>query len=554
MSSSIQHYQPPSISCNLPNRIIIGLDYGTSGTGNIPSKRVMEGGTALIKCHLGVRIYFVEDNVATPEEHVPWPSGGDQLKVPSRIAYPVDNPSFTMLSPCWGFTISPDMRAYSLTKLFLDSNTADFDDQVLKQRLFLGNPDQVLHPDKNRAPVDIVTDYLSHVLNFVWRALQNKLGLELNSLPVVLQFSVPATWSEQGQRLSRHAVLQAWDFRRPQDRLTMMSEPEAAAKNWRRDLGVRLWQWDSGAKCGGAAIDSRLFDLMRTRLPQQAFKHLNYLIGPGGEFMTEFEKVKRNFQSPGDGPFHLPLRIRRGRAACRMPYFNQGDYQFILTGKDVQSLFDGVIRNIIGLINSQMTAADRECGRRVINKLVLVGGLASSPYLQSELHMCFGVGGRMLYMTVSPGEPTMAVAHGSALAAMHEIEVRKVRSPRHYGVGCPGHPEADIEWVIVKDEPLEQGRIYTRRYPWSHQLYQEGHAQVMTIPLYSCELSSPPPTTRFSGVTLEGFILVDFSCLELGLLHRGGATSRMLYEPEDFVKYIFYAENRTLNFGVEQKT
>jgi hypothetical protein len=162
---------------------------------------------------------------------------------------------------------------------------------------------------------------------------------------------------------------------------------------------------------------------MRARLHEEAFKHLNYLIGLEGEFMTEFEKVKRGFQSPRDGPFSLPLHIRRGAAACRLPYFNQKS-EFILTGKDVQSLFDRVIRNIIGLINSQMAAAERECGRPVINvsillvhvnfcdrakiviqKLVLVGGLASSPYLQRELHRCFGVGGRMLSMTLTPGEP-----------------------------------------------------------------------------------------------------------------------------------------------------
>jgi hypothetical protein len=228
----------------------------------------MEQGTELIKSHAGVRIYSVKRNVAILENHIPWPSGGNQLKVPSRIAYPVDNPSFTMLSPYWGFSISPDMRAYSLTKLFLDSSTAEFDDQVLKQRLSLGNPDQVLHPDKNRAPVDIVTDYLSHVLNFVWRALRSKFGLELNSLPVQLQFSIPATWSEQGNRLSRHAILQAWDFRRPQDRLTMMSEPEAAAKSIHAELRSNsMLQTGDGilvCHCGSGTV---------VRLPVPVFHH-----------------------------------------------------------------------------------------------------------------------------------------------------------------------------------------------------------------------------------------------------------------------------------------
>ncbi|KAJ5187904.1 actin-like ATPase domain-containing protein [Penicillium cf. viridicatum] len=274
-----------------------------------------------------------------------------------------------MLSPCWGFNILPNMEAYSLTKLFLDSNAelAEFDDQVLQQTVSLGNPNQTLHPDKDKPPMDVVVDYLSHVLNFV---------------------------------------------------LTLMSEPDAAAESVHAQLkeeamlqtrdGILVCDYGSGtvgAKCGGAAIDSRLFDLMKRGLPEHTFKHLNHLISPGSEFMEGFENLKRSFGSSNtQKPFPLPLPIRMGREACGMSGFDKRTDTSILTVEDVQSLFDPIVYNVISLVNSQIAAAGREYGRPVINKIVLVGGLASSPYLQRALHQCFEVPGRSS-ITVTSWDP-----------------------------------------------------------------------------------------------------------------------------------------------------
>ncbi|CAI7630140.1 unnamed protein product [Penicillium glandicola] len=212
MRNSMQQSES-SVDCSTSDRIIIGLDYGTSGTGDTPR----------------LSIYLVQGGTVTPGT-IEWRSRGNALKVPSRIAYPVDNRNFSMPSPNWGFDIDPDMRAYSFTKLLLDTNVqlAEFDDQILGQTVSLDNPYQVFHPDKYKAPVHVVIDYLSHVLEFVWNKIKDDSFL---SLPVDLRYSIPATWSEQGKNLSRHAVTQAWKFKRPQDTLTLTSEPEAAAES-----------------------------------------------------------------------------------------------------------------------------------------------------------------------------------------------------------------------------------------------------------------------------------------------------------------------------------
>lgn len=79
--------------------------------------------------------------------------------------------------------------------------------------------------------MDVVVDYLSHVLNFVWVTIQKDLGLRLSHLPVDLRFTIPVTRSDRGRELSEEAVIRAWNFKRPQDRLTLMSEPDAAAES-----------------------------------------------------------------------------------------------------------------------------------------------------------------------------------------------------------------------------------------------------------------------------------------------------------------------------------
>lgn len=69
----------------------------------------------------------------------------------------------------------------------------------------------------------------------------------------------------------------------------------------------------TGAKCGSAAIDSRLFDLLKQQLSKDTFEHLNHLIAPMGDFIKQFEQIKRTFSDKDEGgPFELPLPIRRG--------------------------------------------------------------------------------------------------------------------------------------------------------------------------------------------------------------------------------------------------
>lgn len=84
--------------------------------------------------------------------------------------------------------------------------------------------------------------------------------------------------------------------------------------------------------------------------------------------MKAFEEIKSTFGQAGTSEtFPLPLNLRRGRRACTLPYFDPHMKHLILSTEDIQQLFDPVISKIAGLINSQIMAADRECGSPVTN-------------------------------------------------------------------------------------------------------------------------------------------------------------------------------------------
>ncbi|PLN84995.1 hypothetical protein BDW42DRAFT_198860 [Aspergillus taichungensis] len=359
-----------SIPCSTPGRIIIGVDFGTTGTG------------------ISVILVEGQDGTTCSGCVTQWLSGANQPKVPSRIAYARNNPSFSMPSSCWGFEIQPNMNACSWTKLLLDhkAELAEFDDEVLRAAVSLG----MFHP----------ANYLQHVLNFAWRTIRQELGVALDRLPINLLFTVPAMWFQKSRILSNQAVTRAWRDKRPQDTITLMSEPEAAAeavyKLHRSELqvgdGVLICDCGGGTvdistylitdcdqfslsriasvqggKCGGTAIDSRLYELLSKRLPS-AFKYLNYLIAPGSKFSCTFEGVKQVFGGDeGKDIFRLPLDLRRGQRACTLPYFDPARKELILSREDVQNLFDPVIAKIISLINSQIMAAGKEYGSPVIN-------------------------------------------------------------------------------------------------------------------------------------------------------------------------------------------
>lgn len=187
-----------------------------------------------------------------------------KTKTPSQVAYQSDNLSFSMSSSYWGLEIDPSMKAYSWNKLLLDTNASlsEFDDEVLRNKVSLG----ILVPRSNKAAVDVVSDYLHHVLSFMMCFLRNELDDLLDRLPIDIQFAVPSTWSEESLQLSKQAVSQAWTNKKPQDLLILVSEPEASIESALELLQLQSKNGDGilVCDCGGRTVVCLSFFMLIT--------------------------------------------------------------------------------------------------------------------------------------------------------------------------------------------------------------------------------------------------------------------------------------------------
>jgi hypothetical protein len=143
-------------------------------------------------------------------------------KVPSQVAY--YDKGFK-----WG-NIDSRMKREAWTKLLLDERTKD-DELRLTLGLRTGNSEDVATPPlyPAKAPVEIITDFLSGVRSHLLAVLETRYGktnLSLMEMEVVI--TVPAVWSDKAKELTCKAFYKA-GFNNGDFKVSMIAEPEAAA-------------------------------------------------------------------------------------------------------------------------------------------------------------------------------------------------------------------------------------------------------------------------------------------------------------------------------------
>jgi hypothetical protein len=146
-------------------------------------------------------------------------------KVPTEIAYRTDK------EPLWGYQIPPGMSRYSNFKLALEDTPlqSEYDDPRLSEPISLP-------PGKDA--VDVAADYLRLLDRHLLHYLETKMHhvLILDDTPIHYILTVPANWSDRAQKLTKDAAVKAGISGRCQDRLTMTTEPLAAATFALKDL------------------------------------------------------------------------------------------------------------------------------------------------------------------------------------------------------------------------------------------------------------------------------------------------------------------------------
>ncbi|DAA75364.1 TPA_exp: HSP70 family protein [Trichophyton benhamiae CBS 112371] len=569
------------------HKIIVGIDYGTTFTGS-DAKDVIIIGTW------------------------PGPSRDSEtvFKAPSRIAYPLDNPANETIR--WGFQVEPGMTTYSWTKLLLDRNIAlgEFDDPTLEGASKTG----ILQLPFGKSAVSVVVDFLKEVRAHVLKMIEKHITKEMLGItPIEYWFTVPAIWSDQAKAQTKAAAQRAgfaYNIKRPNDQIFMVTEPEAAAiaalnKTATDGLGASfkvghkyvyirtltnfhvkpgdgvlptkdittylinkvdpILSFEelctgTGGKCGSTAIDRNLYRLMSRRFGK-AFDMLPAKKkGPGSEFMRKFEIVKKDFgfNIDEDKIYELPLNMRANKV--KSEYFDDEERLVLLSSNDIRQLFDPVVDQVIGLVRKQMDDAE-EAESGIINRIILVGGFGDSEYLREKMEKSF------FGITITvPDNPQTAIVKGAALRGLWGLQVTTKRCRRHYGFewSIPFRRGTDHERNAHIDEftrkkmvggvmkwMISKGEKYTENHTHTvdyTQVYHSGSSMIIRFVLFSSDSNEAPERVEHTSIKKVGTICVDITDIDFSLFKKKVIDGVLSYQVEFSVKVIFGAQDGVLKF------
>lgn len=496
------------------NRLVIGLDYGTTFTG-VAFCEATSDNTPI-------------DNIQVVHD---WPGHHGQLgtkeKVPSEISYSA-SPSGKVL---WGSLIPPQAQRQVWTKLELDEQKRGDELKMLLELLTgIGNLDLTRFADRGgppaypgKDPVDIVADYLSHVKGQLIKNLEKTYEGVYLSMPIDLVITVPAVWSDRAKDRTFRAVAKAgFDEKSfPNLRETIMvTEPEAAAiyvlktmKGGKQGEDVAIGDCfvlcdagggtvdlisyrvktihptfqieeaaiGTGEKCGGSFVDRNFTKWLEKKIGTADYKKIadnpagerdQHMLEPKmGRLMQAFLTAKTSFGSEEDEEHILPLPSPLNAIDDPSRGIDCGEIR--VTSDDLKEMFDPCVEKTCNLIAGQIDQVQRAGSQ--VKYVFLVGGFGKSPYMFDRVRQFARTRG------ISTIQPTMAwsavvrgaVARGLESGGSDLIYLRKCR--RHYGTPASEpfsafkHTEEDayidehdgekyakgqMSWLIKKGDPL----------------------------------------------------------------------------------------------------
>ncbi|MFC9331496.1 Hsp70 family protein [Kitasatospora sp. NPDC057015] len=305
--------------------------------------------------------------------------------------------------------------------------------------------------------------------------------------------TVPAIWTEYQKQMVREAAIEA-GLPEDENRLTLALEPEAAAY-YARVSGVRTANTSGRranlmspgsrflvADCGGGTIDitayrtdakNRLEEIGRECGGRFGSEYLNQgffesiLAVRFGSFATlaylrehspaavldlidSWEKEKLHFEGDLVDNLYLPIPASIYRLLDESTLKSLSESQggitdsIVVAADEMRNVFEAVISNILGLVDKQIGEMRRQRRNSSGKELViLVGGFASSPYLQKRLAAHLeGVADLLV-----PPDPHTAVLRG-AVHFTYDPQTRARRTKMSYGCNVA---EPFVERVDPKD-------------------------------------------------------------------------------------------------------
>ncbi|KAI9247704.1 hypothetical protein BDA99DRAFT_591836 [Phascolomyces articulosus] len=443
-------------------RVVIAYDFGTTYSG-----------AAYAFTHTTPTEVFDIQN---------WPDKGSTFypKVPTLSLYPRCNRQQqtqtyqTSTLSNWG---------YGAKKAMLKPTTAKQNVLLSQFKLHL---DESLHRpslENELTPVQAVADYLAKLHQHTLEELSR--GFADNYHPDTFRYclTIPAVWSDKAKNSMRQAAIQAGLIMPsdPPDRLTLISEPEAAAIYCEEIMGDQVKLKDNdrfmvcdagggtvdlivfqvnftkgsknggsmtrnnrelkevtrgiGESCGSIFLDKRYRELLKAKLGAHVLSKVT--TREMGTMMDYFiDTIKPEFKEEDDFFLELPRSVKLEDLPKSLRdndddgYLDEGTLK--LSGQELKKqVFDPVIDKVLSLIEQQY----RQLPDGRLDSLFLVGGFGSSKYLYQRVRKEFH--STKVNQIICPAErAALAVVRGAAYFGANPRTVVSRISRRTYGLRC----------------------------------------------------------------------------------------------------------------------
>ncbi|XP_024390872.1 uncharacterized protein [Physcomitrium patens] len=355
----------------------------------------------------------------------------------------------------------------------------------------------------------VISDYLREIGASILRHLRTKFNDELTLDQVQWCVTVPSIWDDHAKKQMEVCMMRAGLVRGSQSiigsphPLSIVLEPEAASCYCHRnmpdlelkagdrllvadigggttDIVVQEWMsetpndyrvkevtYSTGGLCGGTYVDEQFNRLLFTRiqcLPQYLQKSSSFM----SEIFKRWEEIKCSFGDHGTLGDSFEIQLP-GKLAQEWEDYDsehglppRDSYDELeLTQSDMQSIFDPVVEQNLGLIADQLSRTSN------VKVIFVVGGFAGSPYLMSKIKERF-LG--QVEKIISPVNPGSAVCQGAVMLALNPAGITSRIARKTYGFEVsrsfkPGDPEDSkyISWVGAEKKCDVNFSAYVRK-------------------------------------------------------------------------------------------
>ncbi|ORY17154.1 hypothetical protein BCR34DRAFT_583914 [Clohesyomyces aquaticus] len=406
-----------------------------------------------------------------------WPGGQGNVDLPSRIAYASENHDLS--EDLIGYEVTPDTMSYSHTKPLLCSpGVAELLSNVDASNIETAG---ALKLPKGKSATKVVGDYLRIVRKHALGKLKENWGPMMESTPLEVWATVPAMWSDEAKVDFKRAMEFAGFGSSHRETISFIKEPEAATLAAFRGSGDPSTFESEDiilvCDCGSTSTDVTVYTIQRTSPSLQleecvdgmeqrvgilsvilnftAWMHKEFgpafsalpksLTGPGTRFMKCFERLV-TFEFRGEAPsqfgkYAIPLWMN----VPDSEHYKNGK-GILLTELELISFYEPVAEKIINAVDRQSERAKKQLrvGKKI--RIIVVGALSDSPYLQNALRRWKQSQADIQLMIPSRSRASSAI--GAVLRGLQDNPIVSSRiSKQHFGVVI------GQKFLSDKDEP-----------------------------------------------------------------------------------------------------